>query len=118
MTSPPRPPSPPSGPPSGTNFSRRNETMPEPPSPAFTFTTTRSMNISFPPDARPKHARRRHAFALEASAERVQHLIDHDWVDSNIDCSMEMRVKLPILRRGRTCGNDAELAPLKVESRA
>ena len=30
------PPSPPSGPPIGTNFSRRNETMPEPPSPAFT----------------------------------------------------------------------------------
>src|ERR1700759_2773521 len=54
--SPPRPPSPPSGPPMGTNFSRRNETMPEPPSPAFTFTTTRSMNILFPLHSCPEHA--------------------------------------------------------------
>ena len=44
MTSPPRPPSPPSGPPMGTNFSRRNELAPDPPVPASTRTTTRSMN--------------------------------------------------------------------------
>src|SRR5215216_1759567 len=54
MTSPPRPPSPPSGPPMGTNFSRRNELAPDPPVPASTFTTTRSMNISGP--LRTQHA--------------------------------------------------------------
>ena len=35
-TLPPRPPSPPLGPPLGTNFSRRKETQPLPPSPAST----------------------------------------------------------------------------------
>src|SRR5215510_10547737 len=43
---PPRPPSPPSGPPFGTNFSRRKELAPEPPVPATTCTTARSMNTS------------------------------------------------------------------------
>ena len=36
QTLPPRPPAPPSGPPLGTYFSRRKETQPFPPSPAFT----------------------------------------------------------------------------------
>src|SRR4051812_191406 len=45
MTLPPSPPSPPSGPPLGTNFSRRNETHPCPPSPAFTWILASSMNM-------------------------------------------------------------------------
>src|SRR5215218_11262923 len=52
MMSPPRPPSPPSGPPMGTNFSRRNELAPDPPVPASTRTTTRSMNTINEPHAR------------------------------------------------------------------
>ena len=39
MTDPPSPPSPPSGPPLGMYFSRRKETHPFPPSPAFTWMT-------------------------------------------------------------------------------
>src|SRR5215469_2231508 len=42
---PPRPPSPPSGPPKGTNFSRRNDTMPLPPSPAFTHIRASSTSM-------------------------------------------------------------------------
>src|SRR5688572_19645436 len=45
MTSPPRPPSPPSGPPLGMYFSRRNETQPSPPSPAFTWISASSTNM-------------------------------------------------------------------------
>src|SRR5512137_2352749 len=44
MTSPPRPPSPPFGPPNGTNFSRRNDTHPAPPSPERTNIFTSSTN--------------------------------------------------------------------------
>src|SRR5438132_12138176 len=44
-TLPPRPPSPPSGPPKGTNFSRRNDTTPLPPSPAFTQMRASSTSI-------------------------------------------------------------------------
>src|SRR5512142_2898918 len=43
---PPCPPSPPEGPPLGTNFSRRNAAIPEPPSPATTSITTSSMNTA------------------------------------------------------------------------
>src|ERR1051325_326532 len=45
-TEPPWPPSPPSGPPWGTNFSLRKEEAPEPPVPATTWTTARSINIA------------------------------------------------------------------------
>src|SRR5437867_5188005 len=45
---PPRPPSPPSGPPNGTNFSRRKDTTPFPPSPAFTQMRASSMSILMP----------------------------------------------------------------------
>src|SRR5689334_20715395 len=44
-TVPPLPPSPPSGPPLGMYFSRRNETQPGPPSPAFTWMVASSMNM-------------------------------------------------------------------------
>src|SRR5262245_27439450 len=43
---PPLPPSPPSGPPLGTNISRRNDSAPEPPVPAVTRITARSMNAT------------------------------------------------------------------------
>src|SRR5688572_3249251 len=43
---PPRPPSPPSGPPSGTNFSRRKESAPAPPSPALTWSFAVSKAIT------------------------------------------------------------------------
>ena len=43
ITSPPRPPRPPSGPPRGTNFSRRNDTAPRPPSPAIASISTVSI---------------------------------------------------------------------------
>src|SRR5690242_7918941 len=45
MMLPPLPPSPPSGPPLGTYFSRRKETHPIPPSPAFTSITASSTNM-------------------------------------------------------------------------
>src|SRR5690606_34876193 len=45
-TAPPSPPSPPSGPPFGTYFSRRNETLPAPPSPARTRMRTSSRNVT------------------------------------------------------------------------
>src|SRR3954470_9681798 len=45
MTDAPLPPSPPSGPPLGTYFSRRNETHPFPPSPAFTWIVASSTNM-------------------------------------------------------------------------
>src|SRR6476646_8679553 len=44
QTSPPLPPSPPSGPPLGTCASRRNETLPAPPSPALTCRPHSSTN--------------------------------------------------------------------------
>src|SRR3954451_3268353 len=44
QTSPPDPPSPPSGPPRGTWASRRNETLPAPPSPAFAWRPHSSTN--------------------------------------------------------------------------
>src|SRR5579885_3686679 len=58
ITSPPLPPSPPEGPPLGTNFSLRKATHPLPPSPAFTYTRARSMNIGIPqgPDAKKPRA--------------------------------------------------------------
>src|SRR5512134_1629501 len=45
---PPRPPSPPSGPPRGTYFSRRNDTAPLPPSPAYTSMIASSTNFTAP----------------------------------------------------------------------
>src|SRR4051794_36089672 len=45
ITEPPAPPSPPSGPPLGTYFSRRKETHPSPPSPAFTWIIASSTNM-------------------------------------------------------------------------
>src|SRR6478672_13106437 len=45
MISPPAPPSPPSGPPRGTNFSRRQETTPFPPSPALAKIRMWSINM-------------------------------------------------------------------------
>src|SRR6476660_1006321 len=44
-TLPPRPPSPPSGPPRGMYFSRRKDTAPLPPSPAWTSIMASSMNF-------------------------------------------------------------------------
>src|SRR5215467_3795772 len=45
ITSPPLPPSPPFGPPNSTNFSRRNDTQPFPPSPERTYTLASSRNF-------------------------------------------------------------------------
>src|SRR2546427_469794 len=49
---PPRPPSPPSGPPLGTYLKRANDDAPEPPVPATTRTTARSMKLTAPPRPR------------------------------------------------------------------
>src|SRR5690349_6773531 len=116
--SPPRPPSPPSGPPMGTNFSRRKEVMPEPPSPAFTRTTTRSMNISlFPFDARPQQADLARALSAEDVGQRVERLIDDRCVDTDVHRAVEMREQLAVLPARGTRGNDAELSTLQVEGR-
>src|SRR5262245_47415799 len=98
MTSPPRPPSPPSGPPSGTNFSRRNEMMPDPPSPALTRTTTRSMNTSLLTlNARPQQSHGSHALVAHDVEECVDQLIDHSRRHADVEGTVQMRVKLTIL---------------------
>src|SRR5688500_5346215 len=115
MTSPPRPPSPPSGPPIGTNFSRRNDEMPDPPSPAFTWIRTRSMNViaySIPESdgARPQ-------FVGHNSFQRLE----RGGVDRGryprITAPVQMRLQLPILSRGRARCDDAELAPSQIQLR-
>src|SRR3954447_25243656 len=111
--SPPRPPSPPSGPPMGTNFSRRNEVMPEPPSPAFTRTTTRSMNmLSLPSNARPQQARRMRVVADEI-VDRVDCLIDDCRRYADVQRAMQMRMELTLLIGGRARRDDAQLASRK-----
>src|SRR3954466_246304 len=116
MTSPPRPPSPPSGPPIGTNFSRRKELMPEPPSPALTRTTTRSMNmtsLSFDPG--PEQPRRCGAIGPDHRLQRL-HGRRHDArCDADIQRAVEMRMQLPILLRSHAHGSDAQLTPSKVQ---
>src|SRR4051812_6104766 len=116
MTLPPRPPSPPSGPPIGTNFSRRKETMPDPPSPAFTWMRTRSMNvISYPV---PEPLRTRHQRVRYDGNQRMQH-VGHDSVgDTDIARAVQMRLELPVLCRGGARGDDAELPARQVERRA
>src|SRR5690606_113943 len=69
---PPRPPSPPSGPPFGMNFSRRNDTIPLPPSPAMTSMCASSMN--FIPDPQTKKAPRCGAFVPTAAGLLLQRL--------------------------------------------
>src|SRR5581483_1331991 len=114
--SPPRPPSPPSGPPMGTNFSRRNETMPDPPSPAFTLTTTRSMNMpSLPPNSRPEQPRPARPLLPDEIRDRVKRLIDRRRFHADVECAVQMRVELPLLARRRARGHDAQLAPREVE---
>src|ERR1044071_9426375 len=46
---PPRPPSPPSGPPLGTYLNRAKDEAPDPPVPATTCTTARSMKLTLAP---------------------------------------------------------------------
>src|SRR3954451_14562224 len=114
--SPPRPPSPPSGPPIGTNFSRRNEVIPDPPSPAFTCTTTRSMNIPlFPLDPRPQQTPCLRPIGAEQVGKRVNGRRDDRWRDAHVQRATQMRVKLARLILGRTRCNDAELTPLQIE---
>src|SRR5689334_12899632 len=96
----------------GTNFSRRKELMPDPPSPAFTRTTTRSMNMtSLSLDARPKHARGNGAFGAHDGFQRVDGRRDDACGDANVQRAVQMRVQLPILPRRDANGQDAQLAP-------
>src|SRR3954469_18117400 len=107
MMSPPRPPSPPSGPPMGTNFSRRNETMPDPPSPAFTLTTTRSMNMwSFASYARPQQLDRADAFRSDQILQRGNRRADDVRMHAHVQRAVQMRVQLAVLIRRRACGDD------------
>src|SRR5687768_10092185 len=115
MTSPPRPPSPPSGPPIGTNFSRRNEEIPEPPSPAFTWMRARSMNvIADPLPESTSTSQRRRGDEISDGVQRFRH---GGRLDADVPGAMQVREQLPVLRRRGARRHDAELAPRQVELR-
>ena len=102
----------------GTNFSRRKETMPEPPSPALTRTTTRSMNTGadlrcarLALHATPEHSRARHRAVVDHAGERFDDFGHDVRRHAHVQRSAKMRVQLSLLPRGRTCGDNAELAP-------
>src|SRR5689334_17718448 len=116
MTLPPRPPSPPSGPPIGTNFSRRKELIPDPPSPALVCTTTRSMNIVLLPfHTRPQEPHRSGTLRWKDRRERFDCFVNRVRGHTNIERSTKMRVQLTILLGRRARGYDAELAPREIE---
>src|SRR5215218_3007525 len=116
MMSPPRPPSPPSGPPMGTNFSRRNELAPDPPVPASTRTTTRSMNTISEPHARSLSQDSREQLMVPArvvgteqvgdDVDGVQHFFRRG---AGMTRPVQMRVQLTVLPRHRARAHDAEL---------
>src|SRR5918998_3477682 len=115
-TLPPRPPSPPSGPPIGTNFSRRNETIPEPPSPALTFTTARSMNIaSLASDSGPQHLCGVEGVRRDDALERGQRLGHPFGRRTDVHGAVQVRVELPLLAARSARGDHAQLAPREIE---
>src|SRR5688572_9147969 len=116
MMSPPRPPSPPSGPPIGTNFSRRNDEAPDPPVPAFTLTTTRSMNIGRSLDPGPQHPVPGRVVRRHEHADRTEGVGDRGLRGAGVQCTMQVGVQLPVLSRCRTGGNDAELPARQIEA--
>src|SRR5581483_3696745 len=81
-----RPPLPPSGPPSGLNFSRWIDAQPLPPSPAATWTSTRSTNcgarpatVRTPPGMTkggPEHRARPQCCVLSGPGERPRDHVD------------------------------------------
>src|SRR5215204_2694768 len=124
MMSPPRPPSPPSGPPMGTNFSRRNEVAPEPPVPASTRTTTRSMNTVSELRARSWGRHSREQLVIAPSVVGSQQI--GDGVDgvlhlrtgrAGVKGAVEVRVELTVLSRKRARSDDAQLAAAQIERR-
>src|SRR5438093_7894230 len=120
MTSPPRPPSPPSGPPMGTNFSRRNELAPDPPVPASTRTTTRSMNMyvrcmarlagrSVCPHALPESLGTLHVVRRQHVAKLHQQRVELQRRRSGVERTVQVRVQLSVLPQGGAGGHDAQL---------
>jgi hypothetical protein len=69
------------------------------------------MNTSFPPHARPQHPRGRGTIGAKEAADGVEHMIDHDWVNSNIERSVKVREQLAILSGRRASGDNTQLAP-------
>src|SRR6266542_3729565 len=116
-TSPPPPPSPPSGPPIGTRYSRLNDVHPEPPVPASTWTTTRSMNIVGSAHACEKQLVRSEPVGWKMISQAVERALDFFPRRTRVECAVQMRVKLTLLRRGGACSHDAQLASLEVETR-
>src|SRR5688572_9805943 len=114
MMSPPRPPSPPSGPPIGTNFSRRNDVAPEPPVPAFTFTTTRSMNIGCSLHACPQHAMACRVVRRHEHADGAECFRDRCLRRTGVQRAMQVGVQLSLLARRGAGGDDAEFAAREV----
>src|SRR5688572_7592493 len=115
ITSPPAPPSPPSGPPMGTNFSRRNEEIPEPPSPAFTLMRTRSMNVMT--DALPEVDGASQQLVRDHTVQGLKRGRNRLRRHARIEGAVQMRLELTILSRRRTCSNDTQLASRQVELR-
>src|SRR3954447_25279309 len=119
MMSPPRPPSPPSGPPMGTNFSRRKETIPDPPSPAFTLTTTRSMNMgSFASYARPQQLDRAGVLRPEEIGQRRDRRVDDVNGHADVQRTVQMGMQLSVLACRGARRDDAQLPASQVQSRA
>src|SRR5690606_29259951 len=117
-TLPPRPPSPPSGPPMGTLDSRRNDTLPDPPLPALTRTTTRSMNTassSVRNDPVQQPVEPLGHIRGQERRDHVQHVVQFAVSRSGIDGSVQVRMQLSLLHVRRANGHDAQLAPPKVQ---
>src|SRR6266540_2674111 len=96
-TSPPRPPSPPSGPPIGTRYSRRNDVHPDPPVPASTRTTARSMNIAGSANALEKQLVRRELTGGKQVGKTVERAFHFFPRGAGVESAVQMGMKLALL---------------------
>src|SRR5574337_432122 len=116
---PPRPPSPPSGPPLGLYLNRANELAPDPPVPAITRTTARSMNIGHRapavPHAPPQLLDLLPLIEAQQWIDHRQHALDLGEGRPGVERPPEVGMQLPRRLQHRRLRHGAQLPAQQIE---